>query len=71
MRCADFQGIQLVKHLLKLGDAQKQRAEAYVHLKRYDEAEDLYFRMGRLDLAIEMRSKLGACALACAPPPLS
>lgn len=54
-----LQGIQLVKHLQKLNDSQKQRAEVLISLKRFDEAEDLYHKMGRQDLAIEMRSKLG------------
>ncbi|KAG2494620.1 hypothetical protein HYH03_007139 [Edaphochlamys debaryana] len=59
VRCADYQGIQFVKHLSKLDDKAKQRAEVSVYFKRFDEAEQLYMRMDRPDLAIDMRMRLG------------
>lgn len=58
-RCADYQGIQFVKHLQKLDDKAKQRAEVAVYFKRFDEAEQLYHRMDRPDLAVDMRMRLG------------
>lgn len=59
VRCADFQGIQFVKHLQKLDDRAKQRAEVAVYFKRFDEAEQLYHEMDRPDLAVDMRMRLG------------
>mmetsp|Transcript_8336 Transcript_8336/g.17822 ORF Transcript_8336/g.17822 Transcript_8336/m.17822 type:complete len:1276 (-) Transcript_8336:992-4819(-) len=59
VRCADYQGIQFVKHLQKLDDKAKQRAEVAVYFKRFDEAEQLYHKMDRPDLAIDMRMRLG------------
>eukprot|EP00983_Pelagomonas_calceolata_P103461 1158916-Pelagomonas_calceolata.AAC.9 len=55
------QGIQFVKHLSKLDVRTKQLAEVAVYFKRFDEAEQLYHKMDRPDLAIEMRMRLGAC----------
>jgi len=40
-------------------DKQKQRAEINVYFKRFDEAEKIYKDMDRLDLAIDMRARLG------------
>ncbi len=48
-----------MKHLGKLDDKAKQRAEVAVYFKRFDEAEQLYMRMDRPDLAIDMRMRLG------------
>ncbi|GAX81565.1 hypothetical protein CEUSTIGMA_g8993.t1 [Chlamydomonas eustigma] len=59
VRSTDYQGIQFVKHLQKLGDKAKQRAEVAVYFKRFDEAEQLYHKMDRPDLAIDMRMRLG------------
>uniref|UniRef100_A0A7S3VHU1 Anaphase-promoting complex subunit 4 WD40 domain-containing protein n=1 Tax=Dunaliella tertiolecta TaxID=3047 RepID=A0A7S3VHU1_DUNTE len=59
VRCADYQGIQFVKHLSKLDVRTKQLAEVAVYFKRFDEAEQLYHKMDRPDLAIEMRMRLG------------
>eukprot|EP00899_Mesostigma_viride_P008010 jgi/Mesvir1/1720/Mv21173-RA.1 len=59
VRCTDYQGIQLVKRLQMLDDKAKQRAEVAVYFKRFDEAEALYREMDRMDLAIEMRMRLG------------
>ena len=53
------QGIQFVKHLQKLDDRAKQRAEVAVYFKRFDEAEQLYHKMDRPDLAVDMRMRLG------------
>ena len=53
------QGIQFVKHLQKLADKAKQRAEVSMYFKRFDEAEQSYHKMDRPDLAIDMRMRLG------------
>lgn len=59
VRCADYQGIQFVKHLQKLAGRAKQRADVAVYFKRFDEAEQLYHKMDRPDLAVDMRMRLG------------
>lgn len=59
VRCADYQGIQFVKQLQLLDDPRKQHAEVAAYFKRFDEAETIYRDMDRMDLAIEMRMRLG------------
>lgn len=54
-----LQGIQAVKQLGRLDTALKQDAEIALYLKQFDEAETLYRRMDRPDLAIDMRMRLG------------
>ena len=54
-----FPGIQFVKRLQKLNDPNKQRAEVAVYFQKFDEAEGLYREMDRVDLAIELRMRLG------------
>jgi len=53
------QGIQIVKQLRRLDTPLKQDAEIALYLKQFDEAESLYRRMDRPDLAIDMRMRLG------------
>ena len=53
------QGIQLVKQLKRLDNDLKQDAEVAVHLKQFDQAEALYRRMDRPDLAVDLRMRLG------------
>jgi WD repeat-containing protein 35 len=59
VKVGDYNGVQLVKRLNQLGDKAKQRAEVAVYFKRFDEAEKAYLAMDRLDLAIDMRSRIG------------
>jgi WD repeat-containing protein 35 len=59
VRCADYQGIQFVKRLQLLDDKAKQNAEVAAYFKRFDEAEAIYRDIDRMDLAIEMRMRLG------------
>ena len=59
VKMGDYSGVQLVKRLNQLGDKAIQRAEVLVYLKRFDEAEKAYKDMDRLDLAIDMRARLG------------
>ncbi len=54
-----LQGIQAVKQLRRLDTALKQDAEIALYLKQFDEAETLYRRMDRPDLAIDMHMRLG------------
>lgn len=53
------QGIQVVKQLRRMDTPLKQDAEIALYLKQFDEAESLYRRMDRPDLAIDMRMRLG------------
>ena len=55
----DYGGVQFVKKLKRLAEPTKQRAEIAVFFKRYDEAETLYARMDRADLALDMRARIG------------
>ncbi|KAF8068393.1 Wdr35 [Scenedesmus sp. PABB004] len=59
VRARDFQGAALARHVAGLGDRAKQAAEVHVYFKRFEEAEDLYRAMDRLDLAIGLRGRLG------------
>lgn len=49
----------MVKQLRRLDTALKQEAEIALYLKQYNEAEAVYRRMDRPDLAIDMRMRLG------------
>jgi len=59
VRCQDYHGIQLVKRLRQLDTQMKQKAEVAAYFKRFDEAEELYSRSDRKDLALDMRMRLG------------
>lgn len=50
---------QFVKRLAVLDAEEKQAAEVAVYFRRFDEAERLYEKMDRPDLAIQLRMKLG------------
>ena len=58
-RALVVQGIQVVKQLRRLDTPLKQDADIALYLKQYDEAEALYRRMDRPDLAVDMRMRLG------------
>ncbi len=63
-----LQGIQVVKLLRRMDTPLKQDAEIALYLKQFDEAESLYRRMDRPDLAIDMRMRLGDWfAVSCTP----
>ena len=53
------QGIQIVKQLRRVDSSLKQDAEIALYLKQFDEAEALYRRMDRPDLAVDMYMRLG------------
>ncbi|KAG5463440.1 MAG: hypothetical protein BJ554DRAFT_7523, partial [Olpidium bornovanus] len=59
IRCVDYHGIQFVKRVQKFDDKLKQKAEIAAYFSRFDEAEKLYMKMDRRDLAIDMRVRLG------------
>ena len=59
LKCDDYQGIQLVKRLQMIDDKNKQKAEILAYYGHYDEAEQVYKKIERKDLAIQLRMKLG------------
>lgn len=42
--------------------------QVFVYFKRFDDAEELYHNMDRLDLAIGLRSRLGGCRIQSKSP---
>jgi hypothetical protein len=59
VKCGDYNGIQYVKRLQLLNDRFKQKAEIAAYFQRFDDAEALYRKIDRKDLAIELRKRLG------------
>ena len=60
IKCEDYQGLQLVKKLqLNIDDKSKQKAEILTYYGKYDEAEAIYKKIGRKDLEIQLRMKIG------------
>ena len=58
-KCDDYQSIQLCKRLLMIDDKNKQKAEILLSYGKFDEAESLYKKMERKDLAIQLRMRIG------------
>jgi WD repeat-containing protein 35 len=59
VKCGDYSGIQYVKRLQLLNDRVKQKAEVAAYFQQFDEAEALYRKIDRKDLAIDLRQRLG------------
>ncbi|KUF87047.1 WD repeat protein 35 [Phytophthora nicotianae] len=59
VKCGDYSGIQYVKRLQLLNDRVKQKAEVAAYFQNFDEAEALYRKIDRKDLAIDLRQRLG------------
>ncbi|TMW62517.1 hypothetical protein Poli38472_005135 [Pythium oligandrum] len=59
VKCADYGGIQYVKRLQLLNDKIKQKAEVAAYFQQFDDAEALYRKIDRKDLAIDLRQRLG------------
>lgn len=59
VECSDYQSLQLCKRLQQIDDKTKQKAEILAFYGKYDEAEALYKKMERKDLAIQLRIKVG------------
>jgi WD repeat-containing protein 35 len=55
----DYQGIQFVKRLKSTENKARAAAEVATYFQRFDEAEGLYREMDRMDLAVELRMRLG------------
>jgi len=59
VKCDDYQGICYVNRVKKLDDPQKQKAEIAIYFKDFDEAEEIYKKIDRKDLALDMRVRSG------------
>jgi WD repeat-containing protein 35 len=59
VKCGDYSGIQYVKRLQVLNDRVKQKAEVAAYFQQFDDAEALYRKIDRKDLAIDLRQRLG------------
>lgn len=59
VKCGDYSGIQYVKRLQLLNDRVKQKAEVAAYFQQFDDAETLYRKIDRKDLAIDLRQRLG------------
>ncbi|CAD8136286.1 unnamed protein product [Paramecium pentaurelia] len=59
LKLEDYAGLQFIKRILDYDEKEKQKAEVYVFLKRFDEAEKILREIERKDLAVQMRMKTG------------
>ncbi|KAK9822841.1 hypothetical protein WJX81_001701 [Elliptochloris bilobata] len=59
VRCSDYNGVQLARQLATVESPILRRAAAAIHCGRLDLAEAAYQRMGRADLALDMRARHG------------
>ena len=55
----DFLGLNFIKRVKKIENNDLKKAEIYSFYNEYDKAEEVYMRMNRIDLAIELRKNLG------------
>ena len=63
-RCADYNGIQLIKKLASVQMPFVQKAMIASFRRRFDEAEKIYVENDRSDLAIQLRCKIGDLSIA-------
>lgn len=59
IKIKDFIGIQFIKKLAKLNDDVIKRAEVFTYLSRLEDAEHVYLKNDRPDLAISLNKQLG------------
>uniref|UniRef100_K3WM41 Uncharacterized protein n=1 Tax=Globisporangium ultimum (strain ATCC 200006 / CBS 805.95 / DAOM BR144) TaxID=431595 RepID=K3WM41_GLOUD len=59
VKCGDYSGIQYIKRLQLLNDRVKQKAEVAAYFQQFGVAEELYCKIDRKDLAIDLRQRLG------------
>ena len=59
LETTNYRGLQFLKRVRAVKDANIQRAQVLSYLGRFDEAQSIYNSMDRLDLAIEMRASIG------------
>lgn len=59
LKLEDYLSLKVIKRIQMIGDKNIQKAEILNYYKKYDQAEDLLMRIERLDLAIQLRMRLG------------
>lgn len=59
LETTNYRGLQFIKRVRAVKDANLQRAQVFSYLGKFDEAQSIYNSMDRLDLAVEMRASVG------------
>jgi WD repeat-containing protein 35 len=59
IKCEDLYGVRFVKKIQIVDEANKKKAEVAAFYEKYDDAEQIYTALGRTDLALELRKKIG------------
>lgn len=59
VKSGDYQGIQMVKRVKLMKDEGMQQAEIAAYFRRFEEAEELYLRLGHKEAAVDLRIRLG------------
>jgi WD repeat-containing protein 35 len=59
LKLEDYMSLKIIKRIQMIGDKNIQKAEILSYYKKYDEAEELLMRIERVDLAIQLRMRLG------------
>ena len=55
--CKDYASLKFIQRVRELDDKDRQRAEILIYYKKPEEADEIYNKMERKDLAIQMRMK--------------
>jgi len=59
VKCEDLYGIRFIKKIQIVDEPNKKRAEIAAFYEKYDDAEQIYQTIGRNDLALDLRRKIG------------
>jgi WD repeat-containing protein 35 len=59
VKLKDYYGIEFIKRLNNISDAELRKAEVAAFYNNFDESESIYLAMDRKDLAYQLRKKLG------------
>lgn len=57
--CKDYASLKFLQRIREFDDRDRQRAEILTYYNKIEEAEELYNKIERKDLSIQMRMKLG------------
>lgn len=59
LKLEDYMSLKIIKRIQMIGDKNIQKAEILSYYKNYDQAEEQLMRIERVDLAIQLRMRLG------------
>ncbi|KAL4456550.1 hypothetical protein ABPG74_000657 [Tetrahymena malaccensis] len=59
VQCQDYASLKFLQRIRELDDRERQRAEIQCYFNKVEEAEEIYNKIERRDLSIQMRMKLG------------